>query len=293
MRTPHRHIVVVAALSLAVGAVADDDLVVEAKPLLHEGLSFRVAGYGWAPRFDGDVKVAGADIALRGDLDHGDTRWAPWGEVDLRWKFLDVRVSGYTISEDARSVATRAFAFGSAAAAPGDRVESDLSVDSLQLEARFTFYEAAEEHAHARADGSVRDPVSAGIRLGAAVGMRWIGLDHDVTVRDGAGGLLSADSRDLDWFVLYGGPQLEFTIHTRPVLPFLDHFTVGGMAGVGTPISGGGGTFFEVRAGIDLMFTPNLGLSLGYRLQNLDLDDGDYDFDGSLQGLVVGGVLRF
>jgi len=290
---------VAAALALTGPSMAEDDLTIEMPPLLGDGFSLRLAGYAWAPRFDGDVKAAGPTLSLRDDLGHGGTRWAPWGEVELRWNIWDLRVDGYTISEDASTTATRAFDFGSAMVASGDRVSSELSIDSLQVEGGVALWRpfAARRCAwESPRDLSAEERVRAGkvdLRFGAVFGLRWIGLDHDVRVRDDLGSPLGADSRDADWLALYAGPKVEFKIRTRDELRVIDHIVVSSVAGFGGVVAGGGGTMLEVRAGIDLMFTPNLGLSLGYRLQNLDFDDGDYTYDGSLQGLVIGGVLRF
>ena len=39
--------------------------------------------------------------------------------------------------------------------------------------------------------------------------------------------------------------------------------------------------------------TKNFGLMIGYRLVELDVEDGDYKLDGGLQGLFFAGSLQF
>jgi len=293
-------LLVVASMFVAAApSVADDDLEITAPTLLGDGFAGRVSVVAWLPRFDGDVRIGGQSISLRDDFDHGGTRWAPWGDLELRWDEWEFRLSGYTISEDASTIAGRAFDFGAATVNPGDQVSSDLSIDSIQVEGGVTLWRPFHSRRSPWSDArELTDPQRdraerVDLRFGVVAGAKWIGLDHDVRVRDGGGALLSADSRDADWVALYAGPKIELAMRTREQLGFVDSIVVSGVGVVGGVVSSGSGTLFEVRAGIDFMFTPNFGLSLGYRLQNLDFDDGDYTFDGSLQGLVVGGAIRF
>ena len=54
-----------------------------------------------------------------------------------------------------------------------------------------------------------------------------------------------------------------------------------------------GGTMASVQAGLSIDFTPSIGGVFGYRLQELGAEDGDYAFNAGLQGLFIGGEIRF
>ena len=48
-----------------------------------------------------------------------------------------------------------------------------------------------------------------------------------------------------------------------------------------------------MRASLTAYFTDWLGLTFGFRLLTMDVENGEYRFDGSLQGLFLGASIRF
>jgi hypothetical protein len=50
---------------------------------------------------------------------------------------------------------------------------------------------------------------------------------------------------------------------------------------------------WSVRATATVYVTEQVGLEFGFRLLHLDVEDGDYELDAGLQGLLLGVNLRF
>ena len=62
---------------------------------------------------------------------------------------------------------------------------------------------------------------------------------------------------------------------------------------LGSVFGGDGGAMWGVTAGIEAQMSNILGIYFGYRLQELDVEEGEYAFDAGLQGLYFGAQLQF
>ena len=76
-------------------------------------------------------------------------------------------------------------------------------------------------------------------------------------------------------------------------MPLLHAISICGLAGYGPAFGSDIGTALVIRADLTLWFTPNFGVTGGYRYQGLDLQNDDWAFNGSLAGLFVSGTIRF
>ena len=89
------------------------------------------------------------------------------------------------------------------------------------------------------------------------------------------------------WVSPYLGVGLEIDWSTRQSLGFMDRIVFDVTSGWGPALSGGDNTF-TVRADATFYPVPNLGITLGYRLNDFDLARDDDAFNGGLQGLYAG-----
>jgi hypothetical protein len=62
---------------------------------------------------------------------------------------------------------------------------------------------------------------------------------------------------------------------------------------IGPAFGGDGGYAWSIRGGVTLEVVENVGINFGYRLLELNVEDDDWEFDGGLQGLFLGGTIRF
>jgi len=73
----------------------------------------------------------------------------------------------------------------------------------------------------------------------------------------------------------------------------LDSITIDSKLLIGTLFGEDGGSMWSLQTGIVLQFSQNVAGYFGYRLQELNAEDGNYTFNAGLQGLFVGGEIRF
>ena len=87
--------------------------------------------------------------------------------------------------------------------------------------------------------------------------------------------------------------MLELNYRPEERIPGLALFRIQAAVAGGPAFGGDGGGMWQVRAGITVGFTEMLGVMIGYRLVELNVDNGPYTFNGGLQGLFLAGSLRF
>jgi hypothetical protein len=125
------------------------------------------------------------------------------------------------------------------------------------------------------------------VRISPMFGLRYLDIDQKLTasgVRETTGG---------EWLAVLLGA--DFTLEYRPEerLPFLDMFGLQASLSVGPAFGGDDGVAWQVRGGLTFQFTENVGVLIGYRLVELDVENDDYSLDGGLQGLYFAGSIRF
>jgi hypothetical protein len=86
---------------------------------------------------------------------------------------------------------------------------------------------------------------------------------------------------------------MEWRWKMRGVASPIDSIGITAQALAGAIFGGDGGSMWTVQTGLSLYCTPSTALFFGYRLQELNAEDGTYTFDAGLQGLYMGGELRF
>ncbi len=89
------------------------------------------------------------------------------------------------------------------------------------------------------------------------------------------------------------GLEMEFRWDTRNTLDWADFVSLDAQLLVGGMLGNDGGAMASIQAGLSVDFSPNIGGFFGYRLQELNAEDGAYTFDAGLQGLFLGGEIRF
>ena len=240
----------------------------------------------WFPRLEGLVTLgsggtpldAGPDLSLDGATTIFN------GELEFekgRWKFL---VGGYGIDAGGNGILQQDSVVQGTILAAGTAVNSEVDVWSITTEASWSlltpFRRKATPWSTPVTDFDP-DPVI-DLALQAVLGCRVINLEQRYLF---AGyGTVSSNQA---WVSPYLGGGFEIDWSTRQSLDFMDRIVFDVTAGWGPALSGGDGTF-TVRADATFYPVPNLGISLGYRLNDWVLSRDDSEFDGGLQGLFAG-----
>ncbi|MHC4909274.1 MAG: hypothetical protein ACYTF9_06100 [Planctomycetota bacterium] len=166
--------------------------------------------------------------------------------------------------------------FGSVSLQTGDTVKSDVSISSLGAELHLPSIMRYED-----------DP-DVDFRISPILGLR---VAHTRQVVEEVG--VAREEYKVDAPAPMFGASLDLAWKVNEQLPLLHRVDIAAGTSFGPALSGDGGSMWHVRADITLSFTANVGLLFGYRLLELDLEDGDYMWDAGLQGLFVGAMLRF
>ena len=164
----------------------------------------------------------------------------------------------------------------------GTAVSSRVRAWSIDAEASWAIFTTFRERRMPWSDRRAVEPSPIDLVLQAVGGLRVVNLDQRYDFET-----LAPIESDRAWFIPWLGVGCEIDWSTRYSLGMLDRIVFDMTAGWGPAISGGNSSF-TVRADMTTYITRNVGITLGYRLNDWDLArDGD-TFDGGLQGLYAG-----
>ena len=241
----------------------------------------------WFPRLGGEVRLGDSPRAVslhvKRDLDLRDAEVVFDPDVTIRlgdtWH---LRAGGFAFSTDAAGVFEGEADFGRLTLRDGDRYRGSVDIDSAAIEVGAALWTWVDW----------QSPDEAGRRtaftLAPKLGLRYVQVEQDLeligTGREDVGG---------EWTALYGGLEMRLRWERPDVLPIGRAFELNAAGGLGPAFGADGGFIWQVRANATLDLTANLGVTIGYRLLELDVEDGPYDCQAGLQGLFVGATLRF
>ncbi len=169
---------------------------------------------------------------------------------------------------------------GDLAFAPGDTVQTDLEMTIIELEGAYTFAGSPRER---QSDGSYAvDP-----RLDAVFGLRAYHSDWSVANLSATSGVTRVD--ESGWYLQpQAGLKLSADIYTN--LTIDTQLTLGAMPEENN-------YSLDIIVGVQWRPAWNIGVQAGYRSIFFGMSEGDgetdFSFDGSLQGLYGGLVVRF
>lgn len=265
-------------------------------PRQSEQIHFRFTADVWFPRLDGTTSNGGSSIDLGSGLDLNSTEATFDGTAELRWNRWELALSGFAFDTSGTVTTATPISWGGVTAATGDSVSSSFDLDSVAFEAGYALWrplsdqpwpwdEPVRNARNTAPNGDYRGDLS----LVPFAGGRWLGIDQDFT--NGSTGASASFSSS--WLALYGGLRLELAIRMPKEVPFLDRLVISAGGAFGGVVAGGSGTYYQVRAGLDLYVTYNIALSAGYQLIEIDASEDSFDLNGGLQGLWVGATVWF
>ena len=279
--------------ALAGSAVWADPPPVEVAPPPAPSLEFELLAGAWLPRLNGDASEgSGApDISLQDSLSLDDHEAAPNLELTIRtseiWELI---LSGFDFSTESSGYFSGSASFGSVVLNDGDRFKADFDITSVAAEVTVALYRPLADGS-SRAEGMDNRTADgryiADLRVSPVFGLRYLDVNQKLT----ASGV--SETTGGEWLALLLG--VDFTLEYRPQerLPCLDLFGLQASLSVGPAFGGDDGVAWQVRGGMTLQFTEHVGVLIGYRLIELDVENDDYSFAGGLQGLFLAGSIRF
>jgi hypothetical protein len=232
----------------------------------------------WLPRLGGTIQDGVGAIDLETNIDLSDQEsiplieftLAPIEDITLSFSVFDYSTAGSGLFVGSRT-------FGSMSMAAGDSWTASTSISSVGFEGAWDVIKPFQASQHAT------------LTFAPIAGLQWFGVDTSLQ------NLTSSESvsHSNGWVALQGGLQMRFDWDTRSSTNMLDSITIDSKLLIGTLFGEDGGSMWSLQTGIVLQFSQNVAGYFGYRLQELNAEDGNYTFNAGLQGLFVGGEIRF
>lgn len=238
----------------------------------------------WFPRLEGLVTLGegGTELDAGDDLSLDDSDTIFNGEFQVEWDRWQVLVGGYVVNTGGDAVLARDAVVRGSIVNAGTAVASRVRAWSIDAEASWAVFTPFRDRRTPWSDRTAPTPSAIDLVLQAVAGVRVVNLDQRYDFAT-----LAPIQSDRAWFIPWIGVGCEVDWSTRHSLGMLDRIVFDLTAGWGPAISGGNSSF-TVRADMTTYLTPNVGVTLGYRLNDWDLArDGD-TFNGGLQGLYAG-----
>ncbi|MHC4447782.1 MAG: hypothetical protein ACYSXF_08395 [Planctomycetota bacterium] len=259
-------------------------------------LEFKLTPGVWMPRLGGEVKLgsspAAANIDLGGQLDLDD--WEPTFNAELtirKREVWQVRLGGFDFETSSSGTFVGNSDFGSLSLSNGDPFSATFEITSFFVEVDVALWRPYADKPGARPDPeniTSDGRYVADLRFSPRFGIQYLDVDQTL-VQTGVG----REAVGGEWVGVYGGLNVELQYRPVSLTRFLEMIALEGGVALGPALGGDGGIIWTVRGGLTTSITKNFGLMVGYRLVELDVEDGDYELDGGLQGLFFAGSLQF
>ncbi len=279
------------AAAIAVTATAQDDESADSPSIpgfqLTDDFEFRVLAGPWFARARGKTSLAGSGGAVRPldlkpELNLGSSETIFDGEIDItrdRWR---ITLGAFTFdTSGGGDFEGPAATFGPVNLTSGDAYLSDFEMDSFSFDVQ---YEYPLVTGPPISDGRPRVEMT----LNPLIGWRYVDVEMALTEVGGA----SVDTGG-SWGAPMFGVGVDMRYRPDGRIPLLDEFRMHASVAAGPALGGDGGSAWQVRGGVTLQFHPNVGVLVGYRLTEVDVENDGFDFDGGLQGLFIAASIQF
>ncbi len=250
----------------------------------------------WMARVRGNTSWNGPNFTIDDQLGQSEYEATLSGELAASWGvFYKVMLTGWFFSTDGTTSATTGGAYGSVAISVGDQLSNSYSAAGAGGEFDVTLWQPFADQKtpwgptivntrNTAPDGGYK----ADLRIKAIGAVRW--YSASISVNDQTTGVSDSWSMDAVMPGIGGGLELDFNFKGR--VPLVEMIKIEASSGTGTNFVNGQ-YFTFIRAGITAMFTPNVGVQFGYRLEDFKLVNDAANFDGGVQGLFLGANVKF
>ena len=246
----------------------------------------------WLPRMVGNVALGGGEIKVNDEFELNRSEATLNLELAVRkhdtWELW---FGGFDFSSSTAGLFRGdGHSFGSLVLNNGDQYASDFEMTSIAADLSVTVWRPfADGHSHQQgaANRTWNGRYVADLRFCPQFGMRYVDVDHTVTTAGGT------ERTGGEWLAVYAGLLMEMDYRPRERTSWLALLRIQGSFAAGPALGGDGGSMWQVRASATIQFTEAFGFMFGYRLVELNVDNGSYTLDGGLQGLFVAGSLKF
>jgi hypothetical protein len=238
----------------------------------------QLRGGVWLSRLGGTITDGGGavDFETNIDLRHKESvpmiefQVEPIADIVVSLSFFDFATSG-SGSYNGNDT------YGGMALTNGDLWSASTDLQSVGFEAAWEIWQPYDA-----GDAAI-------LSFAPIASMRWFGvktrLENVTTAQE--------VTHQNSWIALQGGLEMDFRWDVSGSTDFIDAISLSGQVLGGTLVGSDGGFLGSIQTTLSIYFTDSIAGFFGYRLQELNAEDGNYTFDAGLQGLFVGGEIRF
>ncbi len=238
----------------------------------------QLRGGVWLPRLGGTITDGGGAVDFETNINLRNKESVPMIEFQVEpIADIVVSLSFFDFATDGSGSYSGNDTYGGMALANGDLWSASTDLQSVGFEAAWEVWQ----------------PYDAGdattLSFAPIASMRWFGvktrLENVTTAQE--------VTHQNSWIALQGGLEMDFRWDMSHSTDVIDAMSISAQILGGTLIGGDGGFIGSIQATLSIYFTDSIAGFFGYRLQELNGEDGNYTFDAGLQGLFVGGEIRF
>jgi len=245
-------------------------------------IEIRLTAGVYLPRLVGNTKLgpspAAQDLDFRSDIDLNESRAIPLVEVMLvKDQLWEVQMSGLEYETSRTGIFEGSSDYGSLSLGPGDTYRGEFRMSAVGVEVsrrQWRFYEGEDDEVD--------------LFFSPTVGARLFDIEQSIE-EVGVG----REEFRADYLHAYVGMQMDMHWRSKATLPWLERYEIEAGIFAGPALGADSGFGWAIRAGMSLYFTEDVSVLFGYRLYELILEDSEYEISGGLQGLFIGGTIRF
>lgn len=232
----------------------------------------------WMPRLGGTITDGGGAIDFETNIDLRKRESVPVLEFQVKpVENIVMSLSFFDFSVTGNGTYQGNDTYGTMTLNAGDLWSASTDMQSVGFEAAWQVWQPYQTGDRAT------------LSFAPIAGLRWFGVTTRLqNVTSG-----QEVSHQNSWIALQGGLEMEFKWEIDGVHPIVDSMGISSQLLVGSMFGGDGGSMASIQATLSFYFSESVAGFFGYRLQELNAEDGNYTFDAGLQGLFVGGEIRF
>ena len=241
-----------------------------------DAATFRIGA--WLPRLGGTLSDGGGDIDLETNIDLRKREDTLLFEFELRpIEHLTLSLTAFDFSTSGSGSFEGNKTFGSVVFNDGNLWSAKTTIQSVAIEAAWDYWRP-----YPRGEKTV-------LTFSPVVGAQWYGTTFDIQNETTSLSVV----HDNSWLAIYAGLRFDLGWDTRNQIAWIDSLSIGAECSAGALLGNDGGSLWSVQAGGALEFSKGFSGYFGYRLREINGEDGEYIFDAGLQGLYVGVQFRF
>ena len=232
----------------------------------------------WMPRLAGTILDGGSPIDLEANISIHDAETVPLIEFNLSpTNSVSVSCSVFDFETRGNGTYSGNDNYGGVSFVTGDSWSSKVAMQSVGFNTSLSMIEP------------YRTSNDATLTFAPVIGVRWFGIESELQNKN----TNDVTAHRNSFIALQGGCNMKFRLHDAEDFLGADEITLQSELLLGSLFGGDGGAMWGIMAGIEAQVSNILGIYFGYRLQELDVEDGEYAFDAGLQGLYFGAQVQF